>query len=196
MFTAAKSHLQVIWLILHPTTCKSLSPFACLITFLEWLCLWECGVELGGCSEGCKWGMYVCTCRSVSTTCPRTGNFLPAFLPFPHPFIAFAYPRKPAHCQNIRILFLTLWYFCFTWKSQNCKCEYPGEKRKASWVRFIQPFPKENKQAKYIHKNAWNVLWGFLNDSNRGAEVSGFIHTSAGRLSTTFQAMFETVRTC
>lgn len=38
MFIPAKSHLQVTWLALHPTTHRSLPSFACLITFL-WVSL-------------------------------------------------------------------------------------------------------------------------------------------------------------
>lgn len=89
-----------------PPLAKVSPPSPAWSRFSEWLCLWEFGVELGGCSGGCKWGMYVCTCRSLSTTCPRTGNLLLAFFAFPLSFFAIAYPRKPAHCQNIRrILF-------------------------------------------------------------------------------------------
>lgn len=152
--------------------------------FSECLCFWEFRVELEVCSEGCKWGMDVCTCRSLSATCSWTGNLLPAFLPFPCPFYAFAYPRKPAHCQNRTPFKHFVWCFCFTWKSKTCKCQYLGGKKtpKTSWVCFIWPFPKENQQDKHNGKNAWSALWGLLNDSNRGQKCQVLYSTMSADL--------------
>lgn len=78
----------------------SLSDFAFGSLELSW----------GGCSEGCKWGMYVSTCRSVSTTCPKTGNLLPAFFAFLSSFFWFCLSQEacslPKHRQSVTNLFL------------------------------------------------------------------------------------------
>lgn len=161
----------------------SLPSFPCLITFL-WAASplgvwgWAGGVILRVVNEVC---MYV---QISIYHMSKNRKPLACFLPFPHPFFAFAYPRKSAHCQNIRTIFLTLCLmFLLHLKEPELQMPMSWWKRKASWVCFIQSFPKGNKQAKYIHKNAWNALWGLLNDSNRGAEVLGFIHAGVGRLS-------------
>lgn len=174
------------------------SPLLCclitfLITFLWCLCFWEFRVELEECSEGCKWGMDVCTCRSLSATCYRTGNLLPAFLPFPCPFYAFAYPRKPVHCQNRTFLALCLMFFALP-ESQNCKCQYLGGKNPKDFLGLFV-CSKENKQDKHNGKNAWSALWGLLNDSNREAEMSGFMQSGVSRSSKILKVIFETVGT-
>lgn len=120
------------------------SPLLCclitfLITFLWCLCFWEFRVELEECSEGCKWGMDVCTCRSLSATCYRTGNLSPAFLPFPCPFYAFAYPRKPVHCQNRTFLTLCLMFLLYL-RARTANANILVQKiPKTSWVcSFVQ----------------------------------------------------------
>lgn len=105
MFTAAKSISKLHDSLYIPPLAKVSPPLPAQSRFSEWLCLWEFRVWLWGLFWGCRGGVYACTCRSVSTIRPRTGNLLPVILPFPHTFFPFAYPKKPVHCQNSGILF-------------------------------------------------------------------------------------------
>lgn len=123
---------------------------------------------------------------------------LACYFAFPCPFHAFPYPGKPAHCQNRRTLFkYFVWCFCFTWKSQNCKYQYPDEKKttKDFLSCFIQPFPKENKRDKQNGKNAWSSLWGLLNDSKRGQKCQVLYIVVTADPQKIFKVMFETVGT-
>lgn len=109
MFTAAKSHLKLVWLTFHHS---QKSPLLCLFNLVS--LSGSLGFNYGGCSEVVT-EVCMCTWRSVLTIRPRTGNLLPAV--FPHPFLLSLIPKTCPMPEHTYFLALCPMF----WKSQNCK---------------------------------------------------------------------------